>query len=70
MKKEFLIFFILLILFSLIIHFNEFVNYPITHIKNLLDCTVYGLGFLHPIVFVLVIYILIWIPRGIVRFFK
>ena len=70
MKKELIIFLLILIIFSLLSHLYEFTNNPIEHIKNLPNSTAYGLGFLHPVIITSMIYLLLWIPRYIIKFLK
>jgi len=69
-KKELIIFLFILITLSLFSHFNEFITYPISHIQSLPKSTAYGLGFLHPIFITLVVYLLLYIPRLIIKFIK
>jgi len=51
-------------------HYKEFLNYPIDHITNLPTAGAYGLGYLHPIIFTLIIYIFAFIPRFFVKLIK
>lgn len=70
MKKELLYFCIIFIVLSLGMHYKEFFSYPIVHIKNLQVAGAYGLGSLHPLVFTLFAYIILIIPRGIIKLLK
>ena len=69
MKKEFLIIVSILIVLTISMHYKEFLEYPLEQIKGLPNSGAYGLGFYHPIIFTLIVYILLWIPRFIIRTF-
>lgn len=68
MKKEVLIFTIIFIVLSLLIHFEQWLNAPIVHLSNLENSGAYGLGLFHPFVFVSLIYIILLIPRVLTKF--
>ncbi|PLY10120.1 MAG: hypothetical protein C0626_06590 [Arcobacter sp.] len=70
MKKELIIFLFILIILSLFSHFDKFITHPISHIQSLPQSTAYGLGFLHPILITLVVYLLLYLPRFIIKFIK
>lgn len=67
MKKELIIFLLILSIFSLLAHLNEFTTNPIEHIKSLPQSSVYGLGFFHPFIITSIIYLLLWLPRYIIK---
>ena len=70
MKKELKIFIVILIILTLSVHYKEFLEYPLEHIKNFPNSGAYGLGIFHPVVFTALVYILISIPRLIIRFLR
>jgi len=69
MKKEFLIIVSISLILTILIHYTEFLEHPIEHIKLLSSSSAYGFGSFHPIIFTLIIYILLWIPRLILQLF-
>jgi hypothetical protein len=69
MKKEFFIIVSILIVLTISTHYKEFLEYPLEQIKNLPNSGAYGFGSLHPLVFTLIVYVLLWIPRGIIKIF-
>ena len=66
-KREFKIFFLLFFFLSLSMHYSAWIDHPILHLKLLEQSTI---GWVHPIVFTLVIYILIVFLRSIIKIFK
>jgi hypothetical protein len=70
LKKEIWIILIIFFVLSMIFHNKEFMEYPLEHLKNLPNSGAYGLGYYHPLVFTLFVYIIILIPRFIFRLFK
>lgn len=68
--KEFYIFIVLFLFLTLGMHHNEWFSYPIEHLKNLSTAGAYGLGSLHPLIFTLIIYLLYWLPRGLIKLIK
>jgi len=70
MKKEFLIIVSILVILTILMHYKEFIEYPLEQIKNLSHSGIYGFGAFHPIIFTLIVYILLWIPRSIIKLFK
>ena len=70
MKKELKIFIVILVVLTLVIHYKEFLEYPLQHLKNFPNSGAYGLGIFHPLVFTAIVYILVLLPRMIIRFFK
>lgn len=65
-KKEILIFLIIFLISSLIVHFDSWVNTPISHISNL---SAHPLS-IHPILYTLFIYIVVLVLRGILLLIK
>ncbi|QOG12301.1 hypothetical protein [Arcobacter sp. FWKO B] len=70
MKKELIILLVVFLVGSLGMHHKEFFSYPIEHIMHLPKAGAFGFGALHPLIFTIIIYLLLWIPRGIGRLFK
>ncbi|MBP7225252.1 MAG: hypothetical protein KBA17_01835 [Aliarcobacter sp.] len=70
MKKELKIFIIILVGLTIVMHYKEFLEYPLQHLKNFPNSGAYGLGMLHPIVFTAIVYIVLLLPRLMIRFFK
>ena len=70
MKKELKIFIIILVGLTIVIHYKEFLEYPLQHLKNFPNSGAYGLGMLHPIVFTAIVYSVLLLPRLMIRFFK
>jgi hypothetical protein len=70
MKKELIVLFVIFIILSVGMHYEEWLSHPILHLKQLPSSGAYGIGAIHPLVFTLIVYILIWIPRGIFKLFK
>ena len=70
MKKELKIFIIILVGLTIFMHYKEFLEYPLQHLKNFPNSGAYGLGMLHPIVFTAIVYIVLLLPRLMIRFFK
>jgi len=70
MKKELLIIVSILIILTIAMHYNELLTHPINHISDLSKSGAYGLGGFHPLVFTFVVYILVLIPRFLIKLFK
>jgi uncharacterized membrane protein len=70
LKKELKIFIIILVGLTIVMHYKEFLEYPLQHLKNFPNSGAYGLGMLHPIVFTAIVYIVLLLPRLMIRFFK
>lgn len=51
-------------------HHQEWFSYPLEHIKNLPTAGAYGLGSLHPIIFTVLAYIIILIPRLFIKLIR
>ncbi|MDN5088747.1 hypothetical protein [Aliarcobacter butzleri] len=66
MKKELIIFIVILIVLTMTMHYKEFINYPLTHLKNFPNSSAYGFGIFHPLVFTSIIYIVLSIPRLVI----
>ena len=70
MKKELLIIISIFIILTISIHYNEFLTHPFSHILSLSKSGAYGLEGLHPFIFTFIVYILILIPRLLIKLFK
>jgi len=70
MKKELVIFAVVFIVLTLGMHHKEWLSHPLMHLSNLPQAGAYGVGFVHPLVFTVVVYLMLWIPRGIFKLFK
>lgn len=70
MKKELLILVVVFLVLTLGMHHKEWFSYPLEHLGNLPNAGAYGVGFMHPLVFTFVIYIVLWVPRGIAKLFR
>ena len=69
MRKEIWMIIIIFIILSITFHNKEFIEYPLEHLNNLPNSGAYGLGYYHPIVFTLFVYIVILIPLLIYKLF-
>ena len=70
MKKELLIFISIFIVLTFGMHYSELLTHPFEHISNLSKSGAYGLGAIHPIIFTIIVYVIVSIPRFIVKLFK
>ena len=68
MKNELVLFIGIFLFLTIGIHFEQWTSHPIEHLMALANADVYGVGVIHPLVFTLIVYIIIWIPRIIVKF--
>lgn len=69
-KKELKIFLVILVILSILMHYEEFLTYPISHILALASSGAYGLGIYHPLIFTFLVYIVFLIPRVFFKIFK
>jgi len=68
-KKELGTFISLLLFLTIGMHFKLWIDHPIDHIMNLPHGGAFGIpGIIHPIVFTLMLYLIIAIPRMISKF--
>ncbi|MEA3512227.1 MAG: hypothetical protein U9R37_01355 [Campylobacterota bacterium] len=70
MKKELIIFVGLFLFLAIGMHFKEWMSHPVEHIMALPHASSYGLGWEHPIVYTLLLYIIVGIPRVIAKLFS
>jgi len=69
MKKEFLLIVSIFLILTITMHYQEFIAHPVEQIKALSNSGAYGFGSFHPLIFTLIVYILLWIPRAIIKLF-
>jgi hypothetical protein len=70
MKKELIYMAGILLILTLGMHYKEFIDSPLEQLKSLATSGAYGFGSFHPITFTLIVYVLLWIPRFMIRIFK
>ncbi|MDD5358654.1 MAG: hypothetical protein PHI79_03045 [Sulfurovaceae bacterium] len=70
MKKELYIFLGIFLFLAIGMHFKEWTSHPIEHIISLPDSGAYGIGFVHPFVFTLVVYLFFVLFRSVYRGIK
>jgi hypothetical protein len=67
MKKEFFIFLSLFVFLAVGMHFTAWISHPIEQLQSLPTSP---LGLFHPLYITFVVYLLILIGRGVVKFIK
>jgi len=67
MKKELYIFIGIFLFLAIGMHFKEWMNYPIDHLMALPHASSYGLGWEHPAVYTLIVYLIVGLPRLLFR---
>ena len=70
MKKELVITVSILMILTIIMHYDELLTHPIKHISDLSKSGAYGLGGFHPLIFTFIVYVLVLIPRFLIKLFK
>ncbi len=70
MNKELKIIIGIFLFLAIGMHFKEWISHPIDHLLALPHAGAYGIGAIHPVVFTLAVYLILWIPRGIMKLFK
>lgn len=71
MKKELGIFIGLFLFLSIGMHFEQWIEHPIEHLLNLQSGGALGIpGVIHPLVFTLILYIVVGIPRVLGKIFS
>jgi hypothetical protein len=61
---------VIFIILTIVIHHNELIAHPFEHILGLSKSGAYGLGAIHPIVFTTIVYVIVYVPRFIVKLFR
>ena len=69
MKKEFIIFLLLFMVLALGMH-PDFFTHPLTRISELPTAGAYGLGAIHPLVFGLIGYMILWVFRALYQLIR
>jgi hypothetical protein len=67
MKKELVVFIGIFLFLAIGMHFKEWTSHPLDHLMALPHSSAYGLGAEHPFVFTFIIYIIVYIPRAIIK---
>ncbi|MDC0932552.1 hypothetical protein OAR97_01765 [Arcobacteraceae bacterium] len=71
MKRELGIFIGLLLFLTIGMHFSQLIEYPLEHLSNLQNGGAFGIpGLIHPLVFTLIVYVIIGVPRLIGKIFS
>ncbi len=63
MKKEIFIFIGIFLFLAIGMHFKEWMSHPIEHLIALPHASSYGLGWEHPAVYTLIIYLIVGLMR-------
>lgn len=69
-KKELILLTLIFIILTFAIHYEELFTSPTNHFSNLSNSGAYGIGFIHPIVFTLLVYMIVSLPRLVFKFIK
>ncbi len=68
MKKELLVYIGIFLFLAIGMHFKQWIDHPIDHLINLPHGGAFGVpGTLHPFVFSLIVYLVVWLPRSIFK---
>ena len=68
LKRELKVYFMIILIVALAWHNKQWLSHPIEHLMGLPYGGAFGVpGIIHPLVFGFGIYILVWIPRLIVK---
>ena len=70
MKKELIIIVCLFVFLTLGMHHKEWISYPVEHLSSLSTAGAFGFGSFHPIIFTFLVYLVLWVPRGIIKIIK
>jgi len=70
MIKELYVFIGMFLFLTLGMHYSEWLSHPFVHLQNLPSSGAYGLGLLHPFIFTLFGYILLLLPRALIKIIK
>ena len=71
MKKELILFTGLFLFLAIGMHFKQWIDHPIQHLMNLESGGAFGIpGIWHPLVFTLMLYIVVSIPRVFIKLFS
>lgn len=67
MKKELIIFIGLFLFLAIGMHFKQWTSAPVEHIGALAHAEAFGIGAIHPLLFTVALYAVLWIPRGVIK---
>ncbi|AXH11231.1 hypothetical protein CRV05_09330 [Halarcobacter bivalviorum] len=70
MKREISFILIIFLILTLGMHYNEFLISPLLHIQNLSTAGAYGFDSFHPLIFTLLVYLILLIPRTIFKIIR
>jgi hypothetical protein len=63
MKKELLIYIGIFLFLAIGMHFKQWISYPIDHLLSLPHSSSYGLGWEHPFIYTLIVYLIVFVIR-------
>ena len=67
MKKELFIFIGIFLFLAIGMHFKQWTSFPIDHLMALPHASSYGLGWEHPFVYTLIVYLIARLPKFIFK---
>ncbi|MEE8589601.1 MAG: hypothetical protein V3S80_09690 [Sulfurimonadaceae bacterium] len=70
MKKELYIFIGMFLFLAIGMHFKEWLSHPVEHIEMLPSAGAYGIGWMHPLVFTVALYLVVGLLRFIIKGLK
>jgi hypothetical protein len=70
LKKELKIFIFIFVVLTVVVHYKEFLAYPIKHILSLPNSGAYGFGISHPLVFTALGYVLFLFFRILLKLIR
>jgi hypothetical protein len=70
MKKELYIFIGIFLFLAIGMHFKEWLSHPVEHIEMLPSAGAYGIGWMHPLVFTVALYLVVGLLRFIIKGLK
>jgi Na+/H+ antiporter NhaC len=70
MKKELYIFIGIFLFLAIGMHFKEWLSHPVEHIEMLPTAGAYGIGWMHPLVFTVALYLIVGLLRFIIKGLK
>ncbi len=70
MKKELYIFIGIFLFLAIGMHFKEWLSHPVEHIEMLPTAGAYGIGWMHPLVFTVALYLVVGLLRFIIKGLK
>ncbi len=70
MKKELYIFIGIFLFLAIGMHFKEWLSHPVEHVEMLPSAGAYGIGWMHPLVFTVALYLVVGLLRFIIKGLK